>query len=73
MQEKQLSLETVFSEIALFCKGRNKGYINLRDWVRVFQGDCTSLVGAKVLKMLHLHEEEFQVFAGHVLLETEKV
>ena len=29
-------------------------------------GECTLLAGAVVLGMLHLHEEEFHVLAGHV-------
>lgn len=30
-------------------------------------GECILSAGAKVLGMLHLHEEELEVFAGHVL------
>jgi hypothetical protein len=30
------------------------------------------LAGAEVLGMLHLHEEEFQVLAGHILMWREE-
>ena len=40
---------------------------------RDFWGECTSLAGAEVLGMLHLHEEEFQVLAGHVLIGREDI
>lgn len=33
-----------------------------------FQGECTLLAGPEVLGRLHLHEEDFQVLAGHVLI-----
>jgi hypothetical protein len=39
---------------------------------RGFQGECTVLAGAEVLGMLHLHEEEFQVLPGHVLIGNEE-
>ena len=35
---------------------------------RGFQGVCTLLTGGEVLGMLHLHEEESQVLAGHALI-----
>ena len=40
---------------------------------RSFGGECTLLPGPEVLGMLHLHEEEFQVLAGHVLIGREEV
>ena len=33
-----------------------------------FQGECTLLAGPEVLGRLHLHEEDFHVLAGHVLI-----
>lgn len=38
--------------------GRNEAYLK--------GAECTSLVGAKLLRVPHLHEEEFQ--AGHYLI-----
>jgi hypothetical protein len=38
-----------------------------------FQGECTLWAGAKVLEMLHLHEEKFKVFAGYVLIGRENL
>lgn len=32
---------------------------------RVSKGECTSLVGTEMMRMLHLHEEEFHVLVGH--------
>lgn len=40
---------------------------------RGFQGECILLAWAEVLEKLHLHEEEFQILAGHVLIGTEVV
>lgn len=64
-QEKQPSLEMVFSETALYIGG-NKGYTNLGKRLK-----GTLLVEAEVLGMLHLHEDEFQMLAGHVLIRRE--
>jgi hypothetical protein len=36
------------------------------------EGEHISLAGAEVLGMIHLHEEEFQVLAGHVLIRRER-
>ena len=38
-----------------------------------FLGECTSWARVRVLEMLYLHEEEFQVLAGHVLTGREEV
>ena len=48
----------------------NKGYINLGEWVRVWG---MSVHHWLVLGMLHLHAEECQVLAGHVLIGRKKV
>jgi len=40
---------------------------------RGFQGERTLLDGAKVLRMLQLHEEKSQVLVGHVLVGREEV
>lgn len=56
----------VFSQTALLYCGA-WGYINLGEMGSGFRGECTSLAGAEVLEILHLHGEEFQVLAGHAL------
>lgn len=38
-----------------------------------FQGACTLLAGTEVLGMIHLHEEEFQVLARHILIGNKEV
>jgi hypothetical protein len=53
--------------------GGNKSYINFGEWVCGFQDDYTLLVDTKVLEMLYLHGEEFQMLAGHVFIRREKV
>jgi len=40
---------------------------------RSFRGEWALLAGVKVLGMLHLHEEEFQVLPGHILIGREEV
>lgn len=50
----------------------NKGYINLGGWVGVFRM-TTSLARTEVLGTLHVCGEEFQVFAGHVLIGRGKI
>jgi hypothetical protein len=66
--------ETAFSEmpsvLQLSFTGVNKGYINLGEWVRVWG---MSVHHWLVLGMLHLHAEECQVLAGHVLIGRKKV
>ena len=58
MWEEQLSAEKVFGEKALITAGKQGLY---KPW-RVgmyFQGECTSLAGAKVLLMPHFHKWNF--------------
>ena len=40
---------------------------------RGFQGECSSLAEAEVLGMFHLHEEEFWVLAGYMLIGREDI
>lgn len=40
---------------------------------RNIQGECTILVGFRVLGILHFYEEEFQVFAGNVFKGRKEV
>ena len=40
---------------------------------RNFGGMCASLAGAEVLGMIHLHEEDFQVLLGYILIRREEV
>jgi hypothetical protein len=55
VREKYPSLETV-----LFYWGLTRAIQTLgSQWG--FLGECASLAGAEVLRMLHLHEGEFQV------------
>ena len=63
---------TVFCETALLYWGLQKLY---KTWGvgRGLWSECTSLADAEKLGMLHLHEEEFQVLAEHVLIGREEV
>lgn len=63
----RIELEAGFS-VTAHLVGGNKGYLNPWGVSRGFQGECPSLAGAKVLEMLYLREEEFQVFAEHDLI-----
>lgn len=40
---------------------------------RDFGSKCLLLTGTNVLRMLHLHEEEFQVHAGHAFIRRDEV
>lgn len=68
--------KSCFSETALlYCEegAGNKGYINLGNVGGYFGGECTSLAGAEVLSVLHLHGEEFRVLARLVLIGKQEV
>lgn len=62
----------VFSEVALLYWWY-QGLFKPWGVGRGFQGECTLMAGAEVLGMLHLHEQVFQILAGHVLRGREVV
>lgn len=66
MGKKLTLVSNGFGELVQFIGG-NKSYLNLCGVSRSSRGECTSLAGAILLGMPHLHDEEFQVLLKTIL------